>query len=241
MKTSRETRRFFVESLDGETAELSAEETHHALDVLRLTDGAKVEVFDGAGGSAEGTLRLHGRKKVDVHILRRREAPNRPEPIVELAFAVPKGKRLDFLLEKATELGAARLMPVRFERSVATTTPSEKWRRTCIAAAKQCRADFLPEIASAKTLTDFLADVEADIKILGDIEGDLIIPAVLKQWSPGKRITILVGPEGGLTDDEIVATKQANFSPVRLGNLVLRIETAAVALLAAVKACCQDM
>ena len=239
MKTGREPRRFFVVSLAGETVELSADESHHALDVLRLTDGVDVEVFDGAGNSAEGTLRLHGRKKADVNILHRRKAERRPEPLIELAFAVPKGKRLDWLLEKTTELGAARLQPVVFERGVAKTAPSSRWRSACIAAAKQCGADFLPEIAEARKLPDFLADVEADIMILGDASGEISIPTAIKEWSSGKRIVILIGPEGGLTDDETASAVRAGFSPIRLGNLVLRVETAAVAMLAAINACCQ--
>ncbi len=240
MKTGREPRRFFVESLAGETVELSADESHHALDVLRLTDGAEVEVFDGAGNSAEGTLRLHGRKKTDVHVLHRRKAEKHPEPLVELAFAVPKGKRLDWLLEKTTELGAARLQPVVFKRSVAKTAPSSRWRKTCIAAAKQCGADFLPDLAEAKKLPDFLAETDADIRILGDAGGEMSIPTAIKEWSSGKRIVILIGPEGGLTGDEADSIVRAAFSPVRLGNLVLRVETAAVALLAAINAYCRE-
>ncbi len=241
MKTGRETRRFFVESLEGESVELSAGETHHALDVLRLTDGAEVEVFDGSGSAADGILHQPGRKQVEVRILHRQKAKNRTEPVVELAFAVPKGKRLDWLVEKATELGAARLSPVLFEHSVVKPGKQSLTRRrqTCIAAAKQCRNDFLPEIAPAKTLTDFLAASDADIRILGHAESNLGVPAVLKEWSPGRRIAILIGPEGGLTADEIAAANKVGFLSVRVGNLTLRIETAVVAILAAVNACCQ--
>ncbi len=241
MKASRETRRFFVQSLNSETVELSADEAHHAIDVLRLKDGAEVNLFDGVGGSADGTLRLHGRKQAEVHIFGRQKAKNRPEPLVNLAFAVPKGKRLDWLVEKATELGISRLSPVRFERSVATTAPSERWRRTCVAAAKQCGNNFLPEIAATKTLKNFLASTDAGIKILGHAGGNTAIPSVLNEWSAGKSIVILIGPEGGLTDDETTAAGEAGFAGVRLGNLTLRIETAAIAMLAAVNACCQEV
>ncbi|MCK4625374.1 MAG: 16S rRNA (uracil(1498)-N(3))-methyltransferase [Phycisphaerae bacterium] len=238
--SSNHLRRFFVQSLDGEAVELSADEAHHAIDVLRLKDGAEVNLFDGAGSIADGTLCLHGRKQADVHILRQREAKNRPEPLVELAFAVPKGKRLDWLLEKATELEAARLTPIIFHRSVATTAPSKRWRRTCITAAKQCGNNFLPEIAETKTLKKFLADADAEIKILGHTEGDTAIPSVLNGWSAGKEIVILIGPEGGLTDDETAAANKSGFANVGLGSLTLRIETAAIALLAAVNACCRE-
>ena len=219
MKTGRETRRFFVESLDGKVVELSAGETHHAIDVLRLADGAEVEVFDGAGGSADGILHLHGRKQAKVHILQQyRRAMERPEPVVELAFAVPKGKRLDWLLEKATELGAASLSPVLFHRSVATTAPSGRWLKTCIAATKQCRSNFLPEIAPARALSDFLAEVEADIRILGNASGEMSIPTAIKEWSSGKRIVILIGPEGGLTDDETASDSPGRIFPRPTGK-----------------------
>ncbi len=238
-------RRFFVKSLDGETVELSGDQAHHAINVLRLSDGEKVEVFDGAGGVADGTLCLRGRKRAEVNILRRCRARARPEPVVELAFAVPKGRRLDFLVEKATELGVARLAPVVFRRSVAAPVLKahaiNRWRGTCIAAAKQCGAEFLPEIAAIKTLTDFLTSVDADIRIVGHSGGDSTVPTALNDWSPGKRITILIGPEGGFTDDETDAAVRAGFMPVRLGKLTLRIETAAVALLASVKAYCDSM
>lgn len=237
-------RRFFVESLETDRFELSADQAHHALNVLRLTDGAEVALFDGAGGVAEAVLRVCGRKRLEVHVLQRRQATERPEPLVELAFAIPKGKRLDWLLEKATELGAARLSPVVFERSVVIPTIGEearsRWRKTCIVAAKQCGAEFLPEITPARMLAEFLADVEADIRIRGDVAGDLTVPAALKDWSAGKRIVILIGPEGGFTAAEADAANDARFRHTRLGNLILRIETAAVALLAVVKACCQD-
>ena len=232
--------RFFAESIAGGSVELSTGEAHHALHVLRLRDGAAVEVFDGAGGAAEGVFRPTGRKGGVIEIVERRQAADRSEPVIELAFATPKGKRLDWLIEKATELGAAALSPVVFERSIAGPGrgegPSDRWRGTCIAAAKQCGADFLPEIRRARGLEEFLAAATAGARILGDSAGAAGAAEALAAGSVG-GVAILIGPEGGLTEPERAGAIQAGFTPVRLGELTLRIETAAVALLAAVRAC----
>lgn len=158
--------------------------------------------------------------------------------MIELAFAVPKGKRLDWLLEKAAELGAGVLAPVVFARSVAkpdlTGKARDRWRATCISAAKQCGADFLPEIRPPEGLTDCLARGGAGL--FGDADADQAVPAALAELAGRERIRILVGPEGGLTDAERADAVEAGLTPVRLGGYVLRIETAALALLAAVRA-----
>ncbi len=232
--------RFFVESLAGGRIALSAGEAHHALHVLRLRAGAMVEVFDGAGGVAVGAFLPTGRKAAAVEVTERRPAGARPGPAVELAFAVPKGRRLDWLIEKATELGAAALQPVIFERSVAGPAPSAgappRWRSTCIAAARQCRADFLPEIRAAAALTDYLAGATAAVRMLGDRAGEIGPADALADRPAGGDVAVLVGPEGGLTDAERKAAIEAGFVPVRLGRLILRTDTAAVALLAVVAA-----
>jgi len=235
-------RRFYAEDLAGEAVELSPAEAHHAADVLRLAPGAEVELFDGSGKVAVGTLEKVDRRRAVVRIRQRRQAARR-EPIVELAFAVPKGKRVDWLLEKVTELGAAKLTPVIFSRSVAAPKLSAhargRWRGICIAAAKQCGAEFLPEIAAPVALDAFLSAVGGKIRLLGDPDSQTALPAALKNWSAGETITILIGPEGGLTAAERSAAVEAGFVPFRLGDFVLRIETAAAVLLATVTAICQ--
>ena len=232
--------RFFVASMAADTVELSSGEAHHARHVLRLRDRAPVAVFDGAGEIGEGVVHLTGRKSVAVEIVSRRQSDARPCPAVELGFAVPKGKRLDWLIEKATELGAGELSPVVFERSVAGPgageAPPDRWRAGSIAAAKQCGASFLPDIQPARRLADFLANVSAGVRLLGDSAGEVGVPEALAAGS-GSGVAVLIGPEGGLTAAEREDAVEAGFVPVRLGELTLRAETAAVALLAAVRAC----
>ena len=235
-------RRFFAEDLRGRVVELGQTEARHAAGVLRMKRGDPAELFDGAGTVARGVFEQLTARSAVVRLLEVRTLPARPEPKLEVAFAVPKGKRLDWVLAKATELGASRLSPVVFERSVVAGKMSEhargRWRAICIAAAKQCGADFLPEIASPVALESFLAAAGGKVRLLGDTTGESTIPAALAQWAPGGAVTILVGPEGGLTEAERRAARKAAFTAVRLGQLVLRVETAVLAMLAAIKVLC---
>jgi 16S rRNA (uracil1498-N3)-methyltransferase len=222
---------------------LVGQESHHAAHVLRLAAGSRVELFDGRGGRAEGHVERVKRGEVAVAIDHRDAPSRRPHPAVHLAFSTPKGNRLDWLLEKATELGAASLGAVIFQRTVAGgREPSEakarRWLGQCIAAAKQSGLDFLPELRPPLRLADLLAAPPGPLRLAGDSAGDARpLPEALSALGDQQDVLLLVGPEGGLTEDERAAVRAAGFTFVRLGRTVLRIETAAIALLAATVAC----
>jgi 16S rRNA (uracil1498-N3)-methyltransferase len=241
MSAPNQRERFFVESIEAPTVELPVGEAHHALHVLRLADGAAVEVFDGRGNLAEGALRPAGRGQANVEIVRRLSVAQRPAPRVELAFAVPKGKRLDWLLEKAAELGAARLSPVIFHRSVASPELSQhardRWRGICIAAAKQCGSLFLPDVSAPRGLEEYVAAAGgAGVRIFGHVGESAGLATATRNHKTGEPVIVVIGPEGGLTDVEVELLKAGGFAPVTMGPNVLRIETAAIALLAGVQA-----
>jgi len=237
--------RFHAADLSPSRVVLSAEESHHAAAVLRLRPGALVELFDGTGRVARGSILQTSRGTVTVAVNGRRSVA-RGAPVVHLAFAVPKAKRLNWLLEKSTELSAASLTPAVFRRSVAGATgdkpPSSgprRWMAHCIPAAKQCGLNFLPQIRPSAPLETFLSSCPAGMRLLGDCsEGAAPLQEALTSADTldGDAHVVLVGPEGGLTDDERQAALAADFLPVRLGETTLRTETAAVALLAAVVA-----
>ena len=239
------TLRFFVAELGPSAAgrlELLADEAHHARDVLRLQVGQGVEVFNGRGSVAAGRIMEIGRRSVAVEI-DSVEQVQPGGPAVHLAFAAPKAKRLNRLIEQATELGVRSLQAVVFERSVAggeTLSEAVRQRRRarCVAAAKQCGLNLLPEILPHVTLEAYLAGIRGSMALLGDT-GSEARPAatVLAELPDGwDEIGILVGPEGGLTAAERAAALAAGLRPVRIGRTTLRIETAAIALLAAVAA-----
>ena len=242
--------RFFVEHLPappvgGELprVELGTAEGHHAMHVLRLGVGDEVELFDGQGGRCVGQILTAKHSHVTVEVRERLEMLRRPSPRVELAFAVPKGNRLDWLLEKATELGAAALVPVRFARSVAggeelSDSKRERWLGHCVAAAKQCRLDFLPELRPLVPATELAKTIAAGqgslLAVMGDL-GENVPPLreVLLGARPETTVLLLVGPEGDFTSEEVALFRAAGVRSARLGSTTLRVETAAVALLAA--------
>ena len=236
--------RFFVPDLAEAqgTVALPPSEAHHAAHVLRLGAGAVVELFDGRGTVAAGRLAEVGRRRVTAEVGRTWTVDRPAGPRVHLAFAVPKGSRADWLIEKATELGAASLVPVMFERSVAgkdalSAAKGERWLGHAVAAAKQSGTDFLPRIGPATRLEAFLQAAAGALLLVGDPgEGAVTVPEALERRRQGEDVWILVGPEGGLADRERDSVRAARAVPVRLGRSVLRIETAALALLAAVAA-----
>ena len=223
------------------TVDLTADEARHAREALRLRTGDDVELFDGCGGLAMAEVVEVSRRSVRVRV-DSVQAVQRPGPLVHLGFAVPKGKRLDWLLEKATELGAASLRPVVFERSVAGggalgQTKRDRWQAHCIAAAKQCGLNYLPEIHEPLSLGEFLAETAGLLMLMGDVSAEARpLAEGLAAESENLDLCLIVGPEGGLTPAERAACIDIGALPVRIGATTLRIETAAVALLAATMA-----
>ena len=223
--------------------ELPGGEAHHAAHVLRLSHGQVVELFDGQGLQAAGRIVSVRKGHVAVSVERVIGPAARTAPLVHLAFAVPKGSRLDWLLEKATELGAASLRPTVFERSVAggelTAGKRDRWLGHCVAAAKQCGLNWLPELCPAAALAEVLGERPGALRLAGDVGGASRPIGQAMLGRAGREVVVLVGPEGGFTPQERDAIAGAGFVPVRLGRTTLRVETAAVALLAAVIASCE--
>jgi len=248
---SSEPPRFYVpvEAGEGGTAlaagrevALPAGEAHHAAHVLRLRAGDAVVLFDGRGTAARGRIAriARGEAVVGVEEVGPTLAP--PGPAIHLGFAVPKGRRLDWLLEKATELGVASLEPVLLARSVAggreaSEGKRDRWLGHVVSAAKQADLAHLPRLAPPASLAAFLEAHRADLGLYGEPSAEAAtVPAALAGRRPGQAVALLVGPEGGLTEDERSAARAGGMAGVRLGRTTLRVETAAVALVAAVVA-----
>jgi len=221
----------------GGTISLPPGEVHHALHVLRLAIGDEVEIFDGMGCRCRGVIASAGRSSVTVRIININDIPPRRRPAIHIGFAVPKGDRLDYLLEKATELAVASIEPVVFERSVAggqqlSPAALARWQGQCISAGKQAGVDFLPSIAQMKPLAEWLTDVTSPLRLMGDLsEESRPLVQALPPHKP-QSVHILVGPEGGIMPHERQMAMAAGFLPVRVGCTTLRIETAVVAMLA---------
>ena len=228
-----------ADEISGNVVALDAQESHHAFHVLRLQPGDSIQVFDGKGYSATAVLRSVGRGHNEVVLAELCGPAPRPTPRIRLACAITKGNRLDWLIEKATELGVDEFLPVHFARSVAggdilTPGKNARWQGHIVAAAKQCGRDYLPVLIDYTTPAALRERALGMFALLGCPESDTPgIASVIAQAPRGIEIMLIIGPEGGLTDDERRMLTEAGVHPVRLGANILRTETAAIALLAA--------
>ncbi|MFU8780759.1 MAG: RsmE family RNA methyltransferase, partial [Kiritimatiellia bacterium] len=232
---------------------LDPKEAHHLRHVLRLAEGAPILAFDGQGHEAETVLRqnLDGQPCLQV-IQIRDKLSARQAPQWILVPAIIKGSRMDSLIEKATELGATRIIPIQTARSVVRLDPRqavakvERWERIAISAAKQCGTPTLPGIAPVTDLAGALRTLQSeDIPILlGSLEGaPPPIARVAREWMARqpKGIAILTGPEGDFTPAEYQQATTAGCAPVNLGKLTLRAETATIYALSVLQALYGEM
>lgn len=233
------TARLYCPSIVLGIVELSPVESHHALDVLRVRGGEQVVLFDGVGAEGTGSIVAVGKGPVRVDVQRIDRVPFDARVRVTLAVAMPKTHRQGYLVEKCTELGVAALWPILTSRSVTKPSPAaiDKWQRRAIEAAKQCKRAWVPTIESAQTLERALErSNEFDAAAMADASGEAQpLHAFLKRIRAASRLIVWIGPEGGWTDAERQAAIDAGISPVGLGPAILRTETAAVAISAAVR------
>ncbi len=222
---------------EGARVALDAEQANYLGNVLRMKEDGELLVFDGSSGEWLARIAEAGRKRMALAVERRtREAEEIPD--VWLAFAPVKRSQTDWLVEKATELGAARLIPVTTRRTVVERVKLERLRAIAIEAAEQCGRTRLPQIAEPLSLKLLLTDRgAARLLYFADETGGEPVATAFK---PGPAI-ILTGPEGGFTDDERASIRAAaNAVPISLGPRILRAETAALAALAAYMALAGD-
>ncbi len=231
--------RLFVRTPLGDAVrvELEAGQANYLGNVLRLKEGAELLLFDGRSGEWLARIADAGKKRMRLSVERKtREAETIPD--VWLGFAPVKRAQTDWLVEKATELGAARLIPVMTRRTVAERVRLERLEAIAIEAAEQCGRTVLPEIAEPRPLARFLEqrDTERPLYFADEAGGDTVAGA----FKPGPAL-ILTGPEGGFTDDERCLIRAApNAVAVSLGPRILRAETAALACLSAYMALAGD-
>jgi 16S rRNA (uracil1498-N3)-methyltransferase len=231
--------RLFVRSRLSKDArvELDGGQANYLGNVMRLGEGAELLVFDGDTGEWLARIADAGKKRMSLSVERKTREPE-TIPNVWLAFAPVKRAQTDWLVEKATELGAARLQPVITQRTIAERVKLERLTAIAIEAAEQCGRTRLPEIAAPLPLKQLLSqrDPERRLYFADEAGGE----AAVQAFEPGPAL-ILTGPEGGFTDDERVLIRAAaNAVPVSLGPRILRAETAALAALAAYMAVAGD-
>ena len=208
----------------------------HVTRVLRLRAGNPVTLFNGGGSEFAGRLEAARGGEATVLVGEEREIRRESPLTLTLAQGVSRGERMDLVVQKATELGATHLVPVLTERSVVRLDDRQSerklshWRAIAVAACEQSGRNRPPQVLAALPLAQFLgADAGESTRLLLSPSSRLRIPDVPK---PVRAVTVLIGPEGGLTEEEQERAVAAGFIGVRLGPRVLRTETAAIAALA---------
>ncbi len=226
--------RFFVDQpIQGDTAELTGDEARHLKSVMRAEVGDEVLLFDGSGAEFAATISAIAKHGVQLAISERREVSRELPFALTLAVALPKGDRQKWLLEKITELGVTRLVPIVTERGVAQPVESalERLRRGVLEASKQCGRNRLLEIAEPRAATDlFASPATAAVHLIAHPTGRPLAEIFGPPLSSG--ITAAIGPEGGFTDAEVAAALAHGWQPASLGGRILRVETAAIAIAA---------
>jgi 16S rRNA (uracil1498-N3)-methyltransferase len=226
--------RFFVpaETLAGEQVIVSGEPFHHLHGVLRLKAGAELLLLDGTGRCWRGRLTAVDRHEATVMVLERREEREQCCPL-QLLQALPKGDKFELVLQKGTELGVSAFQPLLSARTVSRPERGrkERWERIVSEAARQSRRPCLPTVAEVLSLEQALANVSAPLRLLLWEAGSRPLLDVLPPAAPA-GVAVLVGPEGGLTAEEVALATAAGFVTVHLGPRILRTETAGLAMAA---------
>ena len=219
---------------------LDGREAHHALHVLRIQRGERVTVLDGAGTEFFCEVESATKNSLVLAVKEKKFTPA-PPCAITLLVAIPKGKLIESIIQKAVELGAHRIVPLLTERVVTqldddgAEAKREKWQTVASEAIKQCGAPWLPKVEAPQTIAEFLARKEIiELSLIGSLQTERKHPRawILEfQKMHGRlptSVAVWIGPEGDFTLVELSAIAAASAKPVTLGALTLRVETAAI-------------
>jgi len=232
---------YLKEPIDGEQAAiLDEDQLHHLRDVLRLKTGERITVFDATGREYLCSIADITKQQAQLQVVERK--PVRPARFkLAVACALSKHSGLDEIVDKLTQIGVDTLIPLLTERVVVKSQEArgarlERWRKIARSAAEQSRRNTLPAIPGIWSLTELLSQsAEYDLKLVPTLEGDRQpLSQIIAKKRPASAL-VLIGPEGDFTPQEVEQAVRAGFQPVTLGENVLRVETAAVAVAAYLK------
>jgi 16S rRNA (uracil1498-N3)-methyltransferase len=216
-------------------------EAHHARDVLRMRAGEKLVVFNGCGREITAEIVDLGDEEIELRKLHEAEIPSLRCRIV-LGQAIPKGKNMELIVQKAVEIGAAEIAPIISDRTIvhvdseSAAQKQSKWNQIAIEAAKQCGQNWLPHVHPPRKLAELfsLADESFDLQLIGSLQpGAQHLKKILADYSSEhqdrpRSVLMLVGPEGDFTPAELALARSHGCQPITLGPIILRVETAAI-------------
>jgi 16S rRNA (uracil1498-N3)-methyltransferase len=234
--------RFYIapENWNVDALTLSGSEAHHARDVLRMKRGEKLVVFNGRG--REITAEIVDGTGDNIALLKLHEAETAPLRCrITLGQAIPKGKNMDLIVQKAVEIGASEIAPILSDRTVVHVDPESaaqkqtKWQQVAIEATKQCGQNWLPQVRAPRKLSEFFAEgAKFDLQLVGSLQSDARhLKKILADYSAEHpqlpaSVLMLVGPEGDFTPAELGLARSHGCRPITLGPIVLRVETASI-------------
>ncbi len=233
--------RFFVspEQINNEQVYISGPDVNHIKRVLRLGPGDELMVLDGRGGAYEAVIEKTCREQVICTIKKEVPAGTGLSVRVTLVQGIPKGDKMDFIIQKGTELGISRVVPLICRRSVVKLAGDkslkrlERWRRIALEAAKQCRRPDVPEVKVPAGWNRVLEELPPEAAAFIPWEGEKTrtLKGILQGSAVKKQIYVFIGPEGGFTPDEVRTAGEYGVCPVTLGPRILRTETVGLAVL----------
>ena len=230
--------------------ELPPDAAHHAVRVLRLREGDPIQVFDGLGNECHGLIAELDGKRVVINRITAAEIDRESPLKILLAQALSSSEKMDWIIQKATELGVAEIQPVDTERSIArisaerTTKRLEHWQQVAISACEQCGRNVLPKIHAPIDIMMWLQRTRT-MPDAQDVAKYILLPdshnSLHDQAKPQEKVVLLIGAEGGFSQAESSSALLCGFIPIQLGARVMRTETAAIAGLAALQTLWGDL
>ncbi|MBU1026898.1 MAG: 16S rRNA (uracil(1498)-N(3))-methyltransferase [Candidatus Margulisbacteria bacterium] len=212
---------------------ITGSDAHQIKNVLRLKIGDQIELLDGTGKIHTSKIIKIEQNKIDCEILTTKQDKAESKIKVTLAQCLPKAKKMDLIIQKCTELGVNQIIPTLSERSIAKGEKADRWQKIAKEAAEQSGRSIIPEISPLTKFEDVLKmKSNFDLALIPwELEKETSLKSILTTYQPIKLL-VLIGPEGGFSQEEIELAQQAGFTSVSLGQRILRTETAGMAILA---------
>lgn len=213
---------------------ITGQDARYLKTVLRLLPGDQLELLDGSGNIHQAKIKSISNQKVICQILSSAKSEAELPIKITLAQAVPKGQKMDFVVEKATELGVYQILPLITARTIKQAGKSDRWQKLAKEAAEQCGRGIVPQVSPPLSFPELLkqSDQYALRLIADEAEKSVSLKDLIRVDQP-ENLLILVGPEGGWTPTETAAAKEHGFQPISLGKRILRSETAPLFILSA--------